>query len=142
MNYKSWLSRVMANCIDAIVVLPFFSGIAFLGTPDEPTTIGAVLTLVALVVFGYNRWYLAGRTGRSWGRMFFGGRLVSDRTGRPIGFGMAFVRDLAHLLDSATFFVGYLLPLVTSKKQTLADMVCGTVVVKESAAAVPSPGAA
>jgi uncharacterized RDD family membrane protein YckC len=42
---------------------------------------------------------------------------------------MAFVRDIAHIVDSVICFVGYLFPLWDSKRQTLADKIVGTVVV-------------
>ena len=54
-------------------------------------------------------------------------QLVSAATGRPIGFGMAFVRDIAHFIDSIIFGIGYLLPLFTEKRQTIADMMMSTV---------------
>ena len=48
--------------------------------------------------FVYNMVYLGRTTGQSWGRKVAGVRLVSEATGRPIGMGMAFVRQLAHII--------------------------------------------
>jgi hypothetical protein len=42
---------------------------------------------------------------------------------------MAFVRDLAHIVDSVICYVGFLFPLWDAKKQTLADKIVKTVVV-------------
>ena len=65
-------------------------------------------------------------------------KVVSERTGQPIGFGMSVVRQIAHLLD-AIFFIGFVLPLFTAKRQTIADMVMGTVCLPiESARRVPA----
>ena len=49
-----------------------------------------------------------------------------QQTGRPIGGGLAFGRELAHVLDGF-FYIGYLWPLWDAKRQTFADKVCGTV---------------
>jgi len=51
-------------------------------------------------------------------------------TGRPIG-GMAFVRDLTHILDSLACYLGWLWPLWDAKRQTFADKLIKTVVTAE-----------
>ncbi|WP_430790549.1 RDD family protein [Actinoplanes sp. G11-F43] len=136
MNYAGWFTRVVTNTIDGLVFLP--AGIAGL-TAGEDSLIAVGLTVLAIVPFAYNRWFLAGRTGQSWGRKVLGVRLVGADSGQPIGAGRAAVRDLAHLLDTATCYLGYLLPLVVARKQTIADMVCRTVVVKDAPAPAPIP---
>ena len=70
------------------------------------------------------------RTGQAWGRKALGIRLVGQATGQPIGAGAAFVRDLAHVVDSIICGIGYLFPLWDAQRQTLADKVCKTVVVR------------
>jgi uncharacterized RDD family membrane protein YckC len=131
MNYAPWLTRVGTNTVDGLVVIPFFVAAQVADTPGTPRLIAMVLAVPAVVLFGYNRWYLAGRTSQSWGRKVFGVRLVDARTGQPIGVGRAVLRDVAHLLDGVFFCLGYLLPLVSAKRQTIADKVCRTVVVKD-----------
>ena len=59
-----------------------------------------------------------------WRRMI-GAPLLKD--GQPIGAGMAFARDLAHIVDGF-FYLGYLWPLWDAKRQTFADKICSTVV--------------
>ena len=76
----------------------------------------------------WNRWIKGGK-GQTIGRKMVGITLVGEETGQPIGTGMAFVRDLAHVLDSLPFYVGWLWPLWDSKRQTFADKVVKTVVV-------------
>jgi uncharacterized RDD family membrane protein YckC len=88
-----------------------------------------VLYLAAIAVTIYNRWILAGRTGQSWGKQVLGIRLVKEATGEPIGGLMAFVRDIAHIVDSIICYIGFLFPLWDSKRQTLADKIMSTVVV-------------
>jgi uncharacterized RDD family membrane protein YckC len=55
---------------------------------------------------------------------------VTDLNGDRIGFGRATGRYFATLLSLLTFGIGYLLQLFTSRRQTLHDLVAGTVVVR------------
>jgi uncharacterized RDD family membrane protein YckC len=55
---------------------------------------------------------------------------VRAADGSYIGGGMAFVRELAHVLDGLPCYLGYLWPLWDDKRQTFSDKVCGTVVVR------------
>jgi uncharacterized RDD family membrane protein YckC len=135
--YASWIQRVGAYLVDAICVAPFSILAVVLGRgTDDATglpTINAfywIFLLLALVVQGYNRWFQAGKTGQSWGKKVVGIRLVSEQTGQPIGAGMAFLRDLAHFVDGIICYIGFLFPLWDAKKQTLADKIVKTLVVR------------
>ena len=86
----------------------------------------ALLSILAITV--YNRWYKGGQ-GQSYGKKWLGLTLVDASTGRPIGTVRAFVRDLAHLLDSFICYVGWLFPLWDPKRQTIADKVLTTIVI-------------
>ena len=44
---------------------------------------------------------------------------------------MAFVRQLAHILDGIPCYIGYLWPLWDAKRQTFADKVIGTYVIDQ-----------
>jgi hypothetical protein len=88
--------------------------------------IGVLVLLVALV---YNRWHLQGTTGQSWGKGALHLTLVSMADKQPVGRSTAFVRDLAHAFDILTLGLGYLVPLWTARRQTLADQVMKTVVI-------------
>ncbi len=135
-----WFARVGGSLIDTLPALPlFFAG----DVSGRQSVVVTVVSLGSLALSGYNRWYLAGRTGASWGKRVTGTRLVSDRTGLPLGVGRAFLRDLAHGVDTLLFCVGWLMPLWTAKRQTLADKMVGAVVVTDRpmpahARAVPS----
>jgi uncharacterized RDD family membrane protein YckC len=54
-------------------------------------------------------------------------KLIKEDTGQPIGGGMGIVRYIAHAIE---FGIGWFAPLFTPKKQTFADMILGTVVVR------------
>jgi uncharacterized RDD family membrane protein YckC len=101
---------------------------------DPLTVIGYVIVFigfVAYLIFSiWNRWIRTGRTGMSIGKERLGIKLVSEDTGQPIGAGMAFVRDLAHYVDGLICYIGYLFPLWDDRRQTLADKIVKTVVLK------------
>jgi uncharacterized RDD family membrane protein YckC len=77
----------------------------------------------------WNRVLRQGRTGQSVGKKILGIRLLSEDHLQPIGPGMAFVRDVVHAVDGI-FYVGYLRPLWDVKRQTFADTIIKTLVVK------------
>ncbi|MFI5910182.1 RDD family protein [Dactylosporangium sp. NPDC051541] len=133
MNYATWPIRVGAYLVD-VVPAAILGGIGYaLGGPtaDDPT-IGPlyyVFALLALAYTIYNRWYLGGQ-GQSLGKKALGIRLVKEQTGQPLGFGGAFVRDIAHIVDAIICYIGFLFPLWDAKRQTLADKITGSLVVK------------
>jgi len=76
----------------------------------------------------WNYGYRQGTTGSSLGKSVMKVKVVSEVTGQPIGFGMSFVRQLAHIIDAIICFIGFLFPLWDAKRQTLADKIMTTVV--------------
>ena len=86
-----------------------------------------IAVLVALGYFVWNFGYRQGTTGSSIGKSVLGFRVVSENTGEPIGFGLSVLRAIAHAVDAAIFYVGYLFPLWDAKRQTLADKMLATV---------------
>ncbi|MFD3542968.1 RDD family protein [Streptomyces sp. NPDC058662] len=128
-----WGLRLGAHLLDSLVIFgPMlalaFTDIATSDNPDEPGLLGGVGMLYGFVMAVFQL-YLEGSRGQSTGKKIVGISLLRERDGRPLGFGMAFVRKLAHALDSLACYLGWLWPLWDEKKQTLADKVCGTVVV-------------
>lgn len=117
--------RIIAGLIDyfgplllAYIVLFFIS-----------STLGSLLALVALG-WGFYNAYLNGETGQSTGKKTQTIKVVSQETGQPIGGGMGIVRVLVHILDNFCF-AGYIFGLFIDKdKQTFADKIIKTVVVK------------
>ena len=137
--YAEWIKRVGAYLVDVAVMLPAYIPMAIgvpLMTSDSSgaAAVGWVLYLVGvLAVIGVAVWNILirqGRTGWSVGKQVLGIRLISEKTGEPIGAGMCFVRQLAHILDSLPCYLGYLWPLWDAKRQTFADKIIGTVVIE------------
>ena len=150
-DYAPWLSRVAAYLIDHLPLL-LILGVGWLVlqnsaesacltgiTPnavDQICTIGystlgmTVMwgaVLVGLVYFVWNYGYRQGTTGSSIGKSLLKFKVVSENTGKPIGFGLSVLRQIAHLVDAVILHIGYLFPLWTAKRQTLADKIMATV---------------
>lgn len=135
----NWPQRVGAYLIDDLIagIPAFLALILFSGTaPGETPNTGAVLVssllyLLSLGIWIYNRAILQGRTGQSWGKQVLKLRLVRMADGQPMGGGMAFVRDLAHIIDAIPCYIGFLFPLWDARRQTFADKIMTTVVLSE-----------
>jgi Mce-associated membrane protein len=125
----TWHARAGALAIDVLVGLAVVATMALLSL-SAPLfgwlwwmfTGLAVLTVVAAAV---NRWLAPTMTGWSLGRAVFGIRVVR-RDGSAAGIGRLALRDLAHLLDTAALFVGWLWPLWDKRRRTLADLLLRT----------------
>jgi uncharacterized RDD family membrane protein YckC len=129
--YASWGSRVLAALVDAVIVMPAYIILYGIGIAVGGGA-GAVLILLGLLsALGVGIWqiYMEGTTGQTIGKRALHIRLIGEQTGQPIGFGMAFLRRLCHVVDSAICYIGYLWPLWDDKSQTLADKIVGTVVI-------------
>lgn len=140
--HAHWGLRMASFAIDVALfyapLLLLFVLLTALGLIDangDPAGVvaNALVGVTGVLALGFtvvNRLVLDGRSGQSIGRRITRTRLVSQQTGLPIGVGRALLRQLCHVIDNATFYVGYLLPLFTRERQTIADMVTKTVVVR------------
>lgn len=68
-------------------------------------------------------------TGRSPAARLLGLRLVAEGTGEPVSVSRAVARMLAHSLD-AVLLIGFCWPLWDRRRQTFADKLLGTVVLR------------
>jgi uncharacterized RDD family membrane protein YckC len=89
--------------------------------------IGGVLSLAAFLFLVYRE----GKTGQTPGKRIVGIRLLREADGAALGFGLAFGRRLLHVLDGLPCYLGYLWPLWDSRKQTFADKMVHTVVIRD-----------
>ncbi|MGO9746792.1 MAG: RDD family protein [Mycobacterium sp.] len=80
---------------------------------------------VAILLTAFNRLVLPVVSGQSLGRAVFGITVVR-RNGDAVGPWWLLLRDLAHLLDTATVLLGWLWPLWDSRRRTFADMLLRT----------------
>lgn len=119
--YAPWRRRVLAFLIDAVIAI--IVGVVFRSvfrTPDAAPY--GELVATALL-----QW-MQSRTGATFGKRVVGLRLVDLKDGTAPTFATCICRWLLHLLD-AILFIGFLAPIVTARKQTLADMIAKTVVI-------------
>ncbi|WP_198652905.1 RDD family protein [Actinocorallia populi] len=151
--YASWGPRFAATLVDGIIagipagILYFIATALFVSDAADMTydpatgsfsgggsgaggmlvmLLGYAVSFAIMLFFLYQQ----GTTGQTPGKKLTNIRVISEQTGQPIGFGMTFVRYLAHILDALPCYVGYLWPLFDAKKQTFADKVMNTVVVR------------
>jgi uncharacterized RDD family membrane protein YckC len=135
-TFAHWGKRVGATLIDSLILLAaYIPALIGAGLASDPGTagMGTVLTLIGLVlyigVFVWNVCIKQGSTGYTVGKGVMGIKLVKAETGLPIGGGMSFVRQLAHILDGLPCYLGFLWPLWDAKRQTFADKIIGTYVI-------------
>ncbi|WP_043677066.1 RDD family protein [Streptomyces xylophagus] len=124
--YANWGQRFLGTLVDGLVFLvPYILVIVSQGK-------GVLLAIGAIVLIGLAIWQLIneGRTGQTVGKKALGIRLVRESDGQPLGVGMAFVRRLAHFLDSLACYLGWLWPAWDAKRQTFADKICGSIVIR------------
>lgn len=150
--YTPWLTRVLAWVIDLIPLL-ILEGIGvglLLGTRETAcvtdisgydvgefcvsgaSTLGQVSIVVAgilaLAYWIWNLGYRQGTTGSSIGKGILKFKIVGEKTGQPVGFGMSVVREaiywlVAGLCLGIIWLVTVLFPLWDEKRQTLVDKI-------------------
>ncbi|MFF3992408.1 RDD family protein [Streptomyces cyaneofuscatus] len=127
-----WGLRAGGLIIDGLIIGAPYLVLAGIGGAMGDSVGGFIVLIGFLLMIGLSFWqlYQEGTTGQTIGKKAVGIRLLREADGRPLGFGMAFVRRLAHFLDSIACYIGWLWPLWDEKKQTFADKVCSSVVIR------------
>lgn len=124
-----WHVRAGALAVDVLPGLavvattaPWFLAGPGIGWVWWVLTAVAVAALLAVIV---NRILLPALTGWTLGRALCGIRVVR-RDGAQAGLARLLLRELAHLLDTAALFVGWLWPLWDRRNRTFADLLLST----------------
>jgi uncharacterized RDD family membrane protein YckC len=127
-----WPQRAIGGLIDFVGPLIVAYIVYFVAAAADSAIllILSVLVWLGAIGFAFYNAYLNGKTGQSIGKKYAKLRVLKEQTGDVIGGGQGVLRYLCHVVDSAACGIGYLAPLFTAKKQTFADMIMGTVVVK------------
>jgi uncharacterized RDD family membrane protein YckC len=129
-TYGHWIKRVISFVLDELVIVPFVA-IGYVLIAQGTTawvTFGITIIAYGMAIGFYNRCIRMGVTGQSWGKMATGTRLISERTGEPLGVGTVIVREMCHSVDFI-LVIGSLFPLMDSKRQSLGDKIARSVVV-------------
>lgn len=129
-RFASWGQRVGAFLIDMLLAVAGFIAGAVLGAVASGAE--AAMALGYLGYFAVLVWQLVvqGRTGQTIGKKQLGIRLARWQDGQDVGAGLSIGRAVLHVVDAIPLYLGYLWPLWDSKKQTFADKIVSTVVVR------------
>lgn len=122
-SLASWGTRAIGAIIDFAPV--WILGLIF---ARNTSLLGGLIGAINLAYFIYMG-YLDGITGQTPGKAIMGTRLVNAQ-GDLIGAGAGIGRKFAHIIDSMICLLGWLLPIVDSKRQTIADKLMSTYVVE------------
>jgi uncharacterized RDD family membrane protein YckC len=118
----SWGTRAIGYLIDVAPVI-VVSALTF-----RSTVLGSLFGVAGLAYYVYLG-YMEGLTGQTPGKAIMGTRLVNVE-GQVIDTGPGVARKFVHILDSLACLLGWFLPLVDAKRQTIADKIMGTFVVE------------
>jgi uncharacterized RDD family membrane protein YckC len=132
---------VAAYLIDWVILgactIPLFVGLALVAaatTGDTgATAVGAVLMIVGIVLpFAFWVWnyWREGTTGWTLGKQALGLQVRRAANGALLGGWLSIGRQILHAVDGALCYLGYLWPLWDDKRQTFADKIVDTVVVR------------
>ncbi len=137
-----WPTRALGYIVDLALYIPAWV-LMFIGAPKTvtvrspsgitsisttgPTVVYYLGALLAIGVFVWNRCFQGGK-GQTVGRKVAGVTLI-DAQGQPMGAGRAFLRDLAHIIDSLICYIGWLFPIWDTRRQTIADKIMNTTVI-------------
>lgn len=123
----SWPARVGALVVDVVPGAGVIATAVLLALAADGWMRSAltVLGAVTLLLVAVNRLVLPHVIGWTLGRALFGIEVV-HRSGRPVGVGRLAARELAHLLDTSSLFVGWLWPLWDRRHRTFADLLLRT----------------
>jgi Mce-associated membrane protein len=128
-RYASWSACAAALAVDVLPGVAVIATMWLLGLTTSQWSwlwwVYVVVVVLAFIATVVNRWLLPVLTGWSLGRALFGIRVVT-RSGAPAGIARLLLRDVAHLLDTASLFVGWLWPLWDGRNRTFADLLLRT----------------
>jgi uncharacterized RDD family membrane protein YckC len=122
-----WPTRALGLLIDigGLIVLAIIFDILSLAI-HPIVYLDGLINLAAAIFLAYQ----VGTFGSTPGMRMMGLKCISIKDGQVIGTGMAIVRAIAHVVDDIICFVGWFFPFWDSQRQTLADKIMGTIVVK------------
>ena len=136
----SWGARLGAYILDIVPVVALLVVMTALFGDNETTSNSfsfqlnglpfVIHTLLSLGWALFNWGYLQGSTGQTVGKKVLGIAVHGARTGRPLGFGLSFARQIVHIVDAIPCYLGFLWPLWDKENRTFADMMLSTRVVK------------
>ena len=143
-DYANLGSRIVAIIIDLIILslvvviialpLGLLAGLSAIGNPTQLFAARSAF-FVAFMVLNVLVWllyftYFEGTSGQTLGKKIMGIKVVKENGDQP-SFMDALIRTILRIIDGIAFYlVGFIVILVSEKKQRLGDMAAGTIVVE------------
>lgn len=132
----SFGDRVVAFLIDLVIFAVLGGAVSIVGAifGVVSDTLGGLvggLGGLAVAVFGIYLYYVQGEEGGTPGKRATGLKVVRVNDGQVLGGGMSIVRQIAHIVDQIICYIGYLFPLWDPQRQTLADKIVGSLVLRD-----------
>ncbi len=132
----SFGDRAVAWLIDAAIIAVAYIAIFIVAAVFRVVsdTLAALVGLVGYVGIAAGLLYLfyvQGEEGGTPGKRLTGLKVVKQVDGQVLGGGMGIVRQIAHAIDGIICYIGYLFPLWDPLRQTLADKIVGSLVLRD-----------
>jgi uncharacterized RDD family membrane protein YckC len=136
-NYAGIVQRFLASIIDSaivsavsliVIVIPVVSVIVSNNSESTESTSLLVSLCSFIITWIYFAGFESSPRHATPGKMTLGLQVLTEN-GQPISFGRATGRHFAKILSGLLLGIGYLLPLVSKKRQALHDSLAGCVVV-------------
>ena len=143
-DYANLGSRIVAIIIDLIILslvvviialpLGLLAGLSAIGNPTQLFA-ARIAFFVSFMVLNVLVWllyftYFEGTSGQTLGKKIMGIKVVKENGDQP-SFMDALIRTILRIIDGIAFYlVGFIVILVSEKKQRLGDMAAGTIVVE------------
>jgi uncharacterized RDD family membrane protein YckC len=142
-DYASVGSRIVAIILDhlilgiiaAIITLPLGVGAALFSLHDGPAGLMRGAIIAPLGALNFLLWllyftYFEGTSGQTLGKRIMSIKVVKE-SGEQLKPIDAFIRTILRIIDGFAFYLlGFIIILVSEKKQRLGDMAVGSIVVK------------
>ncbi len=140
LNYAGFITRMQAYIYDYIIVsaAAFFPSVGLnilinlVGSAADKNTVQILEMLSSFIVQIFASVFygtiLVTLRGATFGQSQLGIQIVT-LDGRPLQFGMAFLRSICNLLTYLSLGLGFLTPLFDPEKRALSDFLCGTRVI-------------
>jgi uncharacterized RDD family membrane protein YckC len=139
----SLLDGFIGSCVGGVLLVIMMIAAGGFSASHEGSASAALASLMLLYVFFiFGGWLYctlmeSSKYQATIGKLALGQR-VTDLEGKRITFGRANARFFARILSSMTLGIGYIMAAFTQKKQTLHDMVAGTLVLSQQSSVPPS----
>ncbi len=138
-EFAGFGQRFLAYFVDSIFLTIIYTvcscPLQVMATELDPDVqeIAALLLCGWLAIFllfaGWYYIFLPARSGQTWGKKMAGIKIIATNGDSP-GAGRCFGRFFGYFISGMIFYIGFLMPLWTEKKQALHDIMAGTYVVK------------